>query len=272
MAHWFDDLPEVTGGLPLDAAGLQRWPDRAMDARLHHLRFCPVIASELYQLARFLPVTVVDQPDGVMVMADLRPQILRRPAFAEDGSFQRSYRPMVSRLLPFAVTRAGVAIRLQDGLVQPEPDRLPELQTQISHMLAAQAAGVRMLTEAAELLLSEGLLVREGEAPEWRPLPVDQAEEARRACANLPARPGSFLALRLLAVLEFSHLHRQEHRPAQSDAESLSRLAGRNEALRRQTFLLRDDQLDFSHLAPAIGALMAKDPADVDPATPDPAG
>lgn len=266
MAHWFDDLPDVAGGQPLEAALLQHWPDRAMDGRLRHLRFCPVVAPELYQLARFLPVTVVEQPEGVMVMADLRPEILRRPAFAEDGSFQRSYRPQVTRLLPFAVTRAGGVIRLQDGLIQPEPDRPPELQQQISHMLAAQAAGVRMLTEAADLLLSEGLLLRQDEGPEWRPLPADQAEEARRAAGNLPARPSSFLALRLLAVLDFSHLHRQQHRPAQSDAESLSRLSGRNEALRRQTFLLQDDQLDFSQLlqpAPAAdpAALVATDPA-----------
>ncbi len=262
MGHWFDDLPDVTGGQPLDAGLLQRWPDRAMDGRLHHLRFCPVVAAELYQLARFLPVTVVEQPEGVMVMADLRPDILRRPAFAEDGSFQRNYRPLVTRLLPFAVTRAGGMIRLRDDCIQPEPDRPAELQRQISQMLAAQAAGVRMLTEAADLLLSEGLLQRQDDGAEWRPLSADLAEEARRAAGNLPARPGSFLALRLLAVLEFSHLHRQEHRPAQSDAESLSRLSGRNEALRRQTFLLQDDQLDFSQLQPASGGLARSAPAD----------
>lgn len=263
MSHWFDDLPDVAGGQPLDAAGLQRWPDRAMDGRLHHLRFCPVVAAELYQLARFLPVTVVEQPDGVMVMADLRPDILRRPAFAEDGSFQRSYRPQVTRLLPFVATRAGAVIRLQDSLIQPEPERPAELQRQLSQMLAAQAAGVRMLTEAADLLVSEGVLMRQGEGPEWRPFPADRADEARRAAGNLPARPGSFLALRLLAVLEFSHLHRQEHRPAQSDAESLSRLSGRNEALRRQTFLMQDDQLDFSQLQPGADSrvLTVSDPA-----------
>lgn len=252
MGDWFDDLPDVAGARPLDGAQLQRWPDRAMDSRLVNLRFSPVVMAEMYQLARFFPVTVIDQPEGVMVMADWRPEKLRRPVFAEDGSFQRGYRPMVTRLLPFAVSRSGAALRLQDGLIQPEPERPAALQQQIAQMLAGQGAGVRQLSEAADLLCAEGLLQQQGDDPEWRPLAAEQADEVQRRCANLPALPVAFLALRLLAVMEFSHLHRQEHRPAQSDAESLSLLAGRHEVLRRQTFLLQDDQLDFSQFrAPA---------------------
>ncbi len=257
MRNWFEDLPGVSGADALTAALLQRWPDRAMDGRLQDLRFCPVVASELYQVARFLPVTVVAQPGGVMVMVDLRPDILRRPAFGADGSYQRSYRPMVSRLLPFVATRTGGILRLRDDTQLEEPQRPPELQRQIGQMLTAQAAGLRMLTAAADLLLAAGLLVEveagEGEAGEggggeYRPLPHGRKDEAARLAAGLPAQADGFLALRLLAVLEFSDLHRQEYRPAVSDAESLRVLSGRNEALRRQTFLIEEELLDFSGL------------------------
>lgn len=257
MQVWYDDLPGVTGAEPLTGALLQHWPDRAMDSRLPHLRFCPVVASELYQLARALPVTVVAQPDGPMVMADLRPAILRRPVFDGDGNFQRSYRPMVMRLMPFASTRAGGLIRLCDDTQLEETPRPAELQRQIAQMLTVQAAGVRLLAAAAQVLLDAGLLA-EAAAGDYRPLPRERQEDVARMVAGLPAQAEGFLALRLLAVLEFSDLHRQEYRPAVSDAESLRVLSGRNEALRRQTFLMQDELLDFSGLhSPAPAAASA---------------
>ncbi len=261
MKHWFDDLPGVTGYRPLEPALLVAWPDRAMDRRLHHLRYCPVLPQELYQIARHFPLLVVNQPDGPMVMAELASDRLRRPAFDSDGRYLRSYRPLVSRLLPFVATPRGEVLRLTDELSPPEPERPEELRRQIVQMVRAQASGLARMTEAATVLLEDGLLVQASKpSEEWHPAPDDLMTETVSAAANLPVRPSSFLALRLLAVLEFSALHRRETRASRSDADSLRELLGRNEALKRQTFLIRDDMLDFSGLVRPF-------PREVDPET-----
>lgn len=248
MSVWFLDIPGITGGETLSAQRLASWPDRAMDDRLHHLRVCPVVPSELYQIARHLPVTVVDQADGPMVMVDLRTEMLRQPAFDSDGRLQRSYRPAVTRLLPFCTSAQGALLRLSDEVAPPGPERPAELQQQVAQMLRAQAAGLGRLAEAAGLLISEGLLQRsaEGDLAEWRPMSPEQ--DGATVAANLAPRPESFLALRLLAVIEFSAMHRREDRGRRPNADSLRGLLSRNEALRRRIFLTRDEMLDFSAL------------------------
>ncbi|RID90378.1 hypothetical protein D2N39_18615 [Gemmobacter lutimaris] len=267
MTHWFDDLPGVTGALPLDQGLLAAWPDRAMEARLCHLRHCPVLPQELYQIARHLPLVVVDQPGGPLVMAELAPGRLRRPAFDAEGRYLRSYRPLVSRLLPFCAAPGGELLRLTDPGAPAGPDRPEDLRRQIVQMLRAQAAGLTRMAEAAQILVEEGLLVRGSDPamPEWVPPPEDLAAETAGAAANLPPVPASFLALRLLAVLEFSALHRRETQARRSDADSLRELLGRNEALRRQTFLIRDDLLDFSAFAPPAPAAAAEEQTETDP-------
>ena len=128
-------------------------------------------------------------------------------------------------------------------------------------MVRAQASGLARMTEAATVLLEDGLLVQASKpSEEWHPAPDDLMTETVSAAANLPVRPSSFLALRLLAVLEFSALHRRETRASRSDADSLRELLGRNEALKRQTFLIRDDMLDSSGLVRPF-------PREVDPET-----
>ena len=248
MSAWFLDVPGITGSETLSAQRLASWPDRAMDDRLHHLRVCPVVPSELYQIARHLPVTVVDQAGGPMVMVDLRTEVLRQPAFDSDGRFQRSYRPAVTRLLPFCTSAQGALLRLSDEMAPPGPERPAELQQQVAQMLRAQAAGLGRLAEAAGLLINEGLLQRsaEGDLVEWRPLPAEQ--DGAATAANLAPRPESFLALRLLAVMEFSAMHRREDRGRRPNPDSLRGLLSRNEALRRRVFLTRDEMLDFSAL------------------------
>jgi hypothetical protein len=248
MSPWYLDLPGVTGRETLSSQSLASWPDRAMDDRLRHLRVCPVVPSELYQIARHLPVTVVDQADGPMVMVDLRTEVLRQPAFDSDGRLQRSYRPAVTRLLPFCASTQGALLRLSDEAAPPGPERPAELQQQVAQMLRAQAAGLGRLAEAAGLLISEGLLQRpaEGGMVEWRPMSPEQ--DGATVVANLAPRPESFLALRLLAVMEFSSMHRRDDRERRPGPDSLRGLLSRNEALRRRVFLTRDEMLDFSAL------------------------
>ncbi|WP_167620209.1 SapC family protein [Paracoccus ravus] len=258
MRHWFEDLPGVTGFRPVEPALLAAWPDRAMEARLQHLRYCPVLPQELYQVARQLPLVVVAQPTGPMLMAELASEGLRQPAFDAEGRFLRSYRPLVSRLLPFCAMPGGETLRLTDETAPPGPERAEDLQRQIVQMLRGQAAGLSRLSEAASLLIDEGLLaeapgngMRDGDPARvraWHPAPADLDAETAAAAANLAAMPVSFLALRMLGAIEFSALHRREAPVRRSDADSLRELLGRNEALRRQTFLTRDEMLDFSGL------------------------
>ena len=254
MRHWFSDLPGVSETRPLSADLLRSWPDRAMDSRLSHLRYCPVLPQELYQVARHFPMVVIHQPGGPQVVAELDADRLRRPAFDAEGRFLRSYRPMATRLLPFCTTSSGELIRLTDDTAAPGPERPADLRGQLVQMLRAQAKGMARMSEAANLLIEEGLLAQasgligpDGQAAtEWCPAPEDLAAETVAAAANLAALPASFLALRILAVLEFSAMHRRQTKAPRSDADSLRALLGRNEALQRQTFMIRDELLDFS--------------------------
>lgn len=254
MTPWYCDIPGVTGAEPLVSERISSWPDRAMDDRLHHLRICPVIPQEMYQIARHLPLSVIDQHDGPMVMADLRADVLRQPAFDAEGRLLRSYRPAITRLFPFCSTPGGELVRLTDSIAPHGPERPAELQRQVAQMLRGQAAGLARLTEAAALLIAEGFLMRpdDGAKEEWRPLAPGQEEPAAIA-ANLAARPEAFLALRLLAVLEFSAMHRREGRGRRPGTDTLRGLLSRNEALRRRIFLTRDEMLDFSALSAETG-------------------
>ena len=260
MRHWFDDLPGVTGAQALTPDLLAGWPDRAMESRLHHLRYCPVLPQEIYQIARHLPLVVVDQPSGPMVMAELALDRLRRAAFDGEGRYLRSYQPMVARLLPFCTTAGGEVLRLTDAKSPNGPDRPEDLRRQVVQMLRAQAGGLAHMAAAASVLIEMGLLARASgavedsaePAREWYPPPEDLAAETTAAAANLPAVPASFLALRLLGVMEFSAQHRRATHARRSDADSLRELLGRNEALTRQTFLIRDELLSFEGLAPPV--------------------
>ncbi|WP_151720704.1 hypothetical protein [Gemmobacter serpentinus] len=256
---WYDDLDGVSGAEPLSDARLEAWPDRAMDARLHRLRFCPATLPELYQVARHLPLTVIeetgieqagtDQMGRPCVMVDFRPETLRRPAFDAGGTLQRSYRPAATRLLPYITTPEGRVMRLLDRAGPPDIPRPPELQLQLAQMLRAQGFGISQLSAAAAILIAEGLLAPQDHgngAREW--LPAADAPPPR-----MDGRPDPlyFLALRLLAVLEFSRLHRRETGrdgaagPGPFSGQ-LQSLLSRDEALRNQTFLIQDDVLDFS--------------------------
>lgn len=252
---WYADFPRIVGAQPLTRELIARWPDRALEARLHHLRFCPVVLSELYLMARHLPLTVVDDGVDPMVMVDLRADVLRRPAFASDGRFLRNQLPAVTRLLPFCSSGSGTVLRLIDTIDMPEPQRPAELQDRILQLLGGQAASIRGLSAAARLLLASGLLT-EVSAPmqdgvtEWRPLRTSSAPDFVSVVAGLPAGPDTFLALRLLMVLEFSDQHRQESRRSDNSAENLHHLLRRNEALRMQPFLVSDTMLEFSGLGP----------------------
>jgi hypothetical protein len=249
---WFDDLAGVSGARVLDEARLEAWPDRAMDSRLHQLRFCPATAPELYQLARHLPLTIVEEDDIPCVMVDLRPEELRRPAFDAGGALLRSYRPAISRLLPYFATAQGRPMRLVDTAGPADIPRPPELRQQLALMLRAQATGISQLTEAATILIAEGLLSprQSGNGPvEWHPLPKAEIPDPLPRLSGPPA-PAVFLALRLLAVLEFTRMHRREDSPQTGGSNLLRTLLSRDDALRNQTFLTRDEALDFSAFLP----------------------
>jgi hypothetical protein len=252
---WYTDFPGIVGAEPLRRDLLACWPDRGLETRLHHLRFCPVVLSELYLMARHLPLTVVDDGVDPMVMVDLRSDVLRRPAFASDGRFLRNQLPAVTRLLPFCSGASGTVMRLIDTIDMPEPQRAVDLQDRIIQMLEAQAASVRGLSAAARLLLTSGFLtgvsapLQEG-VTEWRPLRSASGSDLASVAANLPAGPDTFLALRLLMVLEFADQHRQESRRSDNSSENLHHFLRRNEALRMQPFLVDDVLLDFSGLVP----------------------
>ena len=249
---WYDDLDGVSGAEPLTDARLEAWPDRAMDARLHRLRFCPATLPEIYQVARHLPLTVIEEAGQPCVMVDFRPETLRRPAFDASGALQRSYRPAATRLLPYITTPEGRVMRLFDRAGPPDIPRPPELQLQLAQMLRAQGLGISQLSTAAAILVTEGLLAPQdhGNGPrEWLP-----AAEALSPRVDGRPDPLYFLALRLLAVLEFSRLHRREggrDGPARAAGPGqLQSLLSRDEALRNQTFLIKDDVLDFSAFLP----------------------
>lgn len=157
--------------------------------------------------------------------------------------------PLSSTLLHFCTTPSGELMRPTDETEPPRPDRSEYLRRQIVQMLRAQAAGLARMSEATTVLVEEGLLAQvtgtAGSSSEWDSAPEELDTETVGVAANLSAVSTSFLALRLLGVLKFSALHRRETRARRSDADSLRELLGRNEALKRQTFLIHDDMLEF---------------------------
>lgn len=248
---WFEVFPGVSGADPLSDSALATWPDRAFDDRLHHLRACPVVLSELYQIARHFPLVVRDEDEELTLMADLRAEILRRPAFDASGRLASGYRPLATRLLPFAATVSGGAIRLRDNLPMPQPERPVALRQQVAQMLQAHAAGHRKLAAAARLLIARGYLVSsraEGDGPGRDWLAASSQPQPRADGMATDSRGTEFLALRLLAVMEFSARHRRNAPPPAVITERFSHRMNRDEVLRRQTFLSEDEMIDFSRL------------------------
>lgn len=269
VPEWCAALPGVTGAVALDASSLESWPDRALDDRLQHLQFCPVTLQELYQIVRFLPLVVLDGPDGPMVMADLRSRTLRRPAFDRDGQLQLGYRPAATRLLPFLSQPDGQALRLTLAASAPDQLRPPELRQQILQMLSIQIAGYQRLQAAARLLIARGYLspgsavadaepaadpatdpaMHEGaglrlSGREWLP-----ATEQPEAAIGDSAGPDGPLALRLLAAIEFSQMHRRQPQRSRMPMDRLRDRLGRDDVLRQALFIDGSDSIDFSSIA-----------------------
>lgn len=248
---WCNDLPGVTGAQILGAQCLEGWPDRAMDDRLHCLRFCPVTLQELYQIVRHLPLFVLDDEDGPVVMADLRSANLRRPAFDAQGHLRTGYRPAVTRLLPFLAMPAGGLLRLTDARGPADQPRPSELGLQIVQMLNVQQQGMQRLQAAARLLMARGYL-RPSDAEgahslagrEWQPAP-DQPE----AAIGPEAGSEGPLALRLLAALEFSQIHRRRPARQQMPMDRLRDRLGRDEVLRQALFIDGGEVIDFTALS-----------------------
>ncbi|PYF07461.1 SapC protein [Rhodobacter viridis] len=246
---WYDDLPLIDGAEPLTESLLARWPDRGCEDRLRHLRVCPVVTAELYQLARHLAVTVIDQPAGPMVAAMLRSEELRRPVFAEDGSYLRSYMPTACRLLPFVTGPDGAQGRLRDAADLPEPERTEAQRDQLRGLLRGQGAAMLSLSAAAGVLIAAGLLVRVPQfAGHWRPLPQAEAAESHARAAALGGTAQDFLALRLLAVIEFSSLHLRPLPGQSALPEPTTDLRQRLDPLNARPFLIHEEALDFSAL------------------------
>ncbi|QYZ70051.1 hypothetical protein [Neotabrizicola shimadae] len=255
--RWYDVLPGVRGAEPLDDGGLVAWADRQFDDRLRHLRFCPVILTEVYQIARHLPLTVVDCSVGPVVMADLRPESLARPAFTQDGRFACGYRPLATRLLPFFAEPGGRLMRLVDDHAVPGSARPEELRRRVQDMLIAQQTGHLRLLAAARIAVKRGLLcaapAAEGlDAGYWLPNPeVAVGHEVAEALGD-PCESDDLsdhaLALRLVAVMEYSVRHRRVEilKPARGPA--MRPELQRENVLRQQSFLSNDVLLDFTAL------------------------
>lgn len=252
MMQWFDTLPGIQGTAALDETTLGTWPDRALDDRLRHLQFCPVVLAELYQIPQFYPLFIRDTPQGPMVMAELRTGRLRHPAFDAAGNFTWGYRPVVTRLLPFLSLADGTPVRLRDARETQGPERPPELRRQIVKMLALQGASHKRLQLAANFLISQGYLIRHASDPEdW----VLSTTIPPQPPSDAPAAPEEFLALRLLAVLELSTRHRRDVVLAARRTQSaLPGLLSRDDVLRQRDFLDQDRLIDFSALRIDAGA------------------
>lgn len=246
MMQWFETLPGIEGTTALDETTLDTWPDRALDDRLCHLQFCPVVLAELYQIPQFYPLFVRDTPQGPMVMAELRTDQLRHPAFDAAGNFAWRYRPAVTRLLPFLSLSDGTPVRLKDAKEIRGPERPPEIRRQIVKMLALQGASHKRLQFAASFLISRGYLARHPSNPEDWTLSTNLPPQPP---SDTPAAPEEFLALRLLAVLELSGRHRPDVVSAPRRTQSaLPGLLSRDEALRQRNFLDQGELIDFSQL------------------------
>lgn len=254
---WFETLPGVTGADPLSDGALAAWPDRAFDDRLSHLRACPVVLSELYMIARHFPLIVRDEDGDPTLSADLRPEVLRRTPFDMSGRFAGGYRPLATRLLPFAATAAGGALRLRDTRPLSEVERPAALQQQVAQSLQSQAAGNKLLGAAVRLLIARGHLVAaeagydvpdHGAPPTLSP-PQDVTRADPDQGADSSGSEVEFLALRVLAVMEFSSIHRRTTPPRAIASARVGNLITRDQALRRQNFLSQDEMIDFSRLS-----------------------
>lgn len=254
---WYDALPGVRGAELLRDDLLAHWPDRAFDDRLCRLQFCPVVLTEIYQVARHYPLSVIEGGTGPMVVIDLRPDVLLRPAFTEDGALAGAYRPFVTRLLPFFCEPGVGPMRLIDDLAQAGPERPEGLRSQVREALLAQQAGQFRLQGAARLALARGLLRPEAGLAQpgprlWRASagPVDHAEFGLGSGEQMdPASLAELaLAMRLVAVMEFSERHRRADGAVALPQGAARDLLRRDDALRDQTFLSDGGLVDFTQL------------------------
>ncbi len=254
--RWFETFPGVTGADPLSDDALLAWPDRALDDRLTYLRACPVVLSELYLIARHFPLFVRDEDDDPTLLVDLRPEVLRRTPFDASGRFACGYRPLATRLLPFAATATGGALRLRDTRPLPQVERPAALRRQVAQILQSQAAGNKRIGAAVRLLIARGHLVA-GQAgyemsdQSWQPalslLEGGSRDTTPQDSQNV-GQEDEFLAMRLLAVIEFSSIHRRAPPPRAVPGARMNDLNSRDQALSRQNFLSKDEMIDFSRL------------------------
>lgn len=243
MTRWWDDLPGVTGAHGLTPAALSGWPDRAMEGRLSRLSFCPVVLSELYTIAQHLPLVVADGPAGPELVADLRRDVLQRPAFDAEGRITLPYRPVAMRQLPFVVDADGTIMRLADSRAEPDVARSTELQKRLVSILAAQVDSRRRMTGALRIATKAGLVAPPVRATAGAPLEVTPlaAEDRIDGCDDP-------LALRLVTVMLFAQKNRRQANQIASPGLRARLSLVRDDALRDRPFLSDDDAIDFSRL------------------------
>lgn len=242
--RWYDAIPGVTGKAPLSDATLTNWPDRAMEDRLRYLSFCPVALGEIYLLAQYLPMTVLDGPAGPELMAVLRPDQLQRPAFDADGKLTLAYRPLALRMLPFFVEADGEIWRLEDAEGEAGPERPLEVQKRLCAILGAQVEGRIRMRASLSRLMDDGFLVAhdDTESRQLGELAVEtQLLRSQTACED-------FLGLRLLNTILFSRRNLKS-RVTLPDSGMGARLSlVRDAALRDRPFLSDDETIDFEKL------------------------
>lgn len=243
MRRWWDDMPGVAGAAELTPAALAGWPDRAMEARLHRLSFCPVVLSEIYTIAQHLPLAAIDSPAGPELVADLRREMLQRPAFDAEGRIGLAYRPVAMRQLPFVIEPDGTIMRLADSEAEPDVPRKAELQKRLVSILAAQVDGRRRITRALRAAIGAGLIARPAGAVADAPLEVTAhaAEDTIGDCTDP-------LALRLVAVMLFAQRNRRPEASAVTPGLRTRLSLVRDDALRDRRFLSEDEAIDFGRL------------------------
>jgi hypothetical protein len=245
MRRWWDDLPGVTEAGDLTPAALAGWPDRAMEGRLARLSFCPVALSELYTIAQHLPLAVVASPAGPELVADLRRDVLQRPAFDAEGRIALPYRPVAMRQLPFLVEPDGTILRLVDADAEAEPDvpRPAELQKRLVSILGAQVDGRRRMTRALQEAIRAGLVARTVPGDRTAPMTVTAraAEDRIDDCADP-------LALRVVAVMLYAQKNRRNAAAVVTPGLRARLSLVRDDALRERPFLSDDETIDFARL------------------------
>lgn len=245
MTRWYDAIPGVTGTTSLSDATLSNWPDKAMETRLHDLDFCPIMLSELYIVARHLPMTVIESPAGPELVADLRPDRARRAAFDADGKYVLPYRPVALRMLPFFVETDGNILRMTDLSGELGPARPLELQKRLCSFLGGQVSGrLRMRTSLQYLMDSMILLpaTKNGDARVGElQIDIPTLSAKHQICTD-------FLGLRIINSILFA-VQNLKSGLVQSYAGPRARLSlVRDDAIRQRPFLTDASTIDFDKL------------------------